>query len=165
MRIKKNSVFILLALLFTTNLTGCRAVMDKFTRKKDDQAPDMYLDLKYYQEVGGENFYKKFYMFAKGWLEEVQDELESGSNLKRIKVRLADAQGYIERMETYVNAEGRSLIAPVVKDLEVIAQKVNEPYLIGSSKQLRLAEQLEDTIRKFVKTCSIKKMKQHIIEQ
>lgn len=166
MLFKKNFILILFATSIVTNLTACKAIKDKFVRKKDEgKQQEMYLDLKYYQESGSFEFYKKYFFYAKGWLEEVQKELESGSNLKRIKVRMDDALGYIGRLEEYVNAEGKNIMKSSISEFKDIREEFYKPYFMGSRAQGRVAERLDDAIRKFVKTCSEQYMTDYLIEQ
>lgn len=164
-KVLKRKFTVVAALILVTNLTACTAVKDKFVRKKDEEKKEeMYLDLKFYEESSGAAFYKKSFIFAKGWLEEVQKELEYGSNLKRMKVRMDDALAYVGHMKSYLSPQGLDNTKLVWDELAQIRQEIDKPYFVGSRKQAKLAERLEDAIRLFVKQCSVDKLEDYILE-
>lgn len=125
-------LFLLLSVM--VNLNGCYALRKKFTRKpkKEESAP-LYLDLKEYPKVPTRKMYHQYYLFVRGWLEELKRSIEENISSKRQKKSIDQAVKNFEQIMYYYNEEGKEAAAPMHSKLVKLRKKVYDPYFSASS--------------------------------
>ena len=101
------SIFLVFLMIFS--LCGCHALRKKFVRKrKKDTPPPLYLELKEYPHKPTQDMYHQYWLFVRGWLEELLLSIEENANAKRQKKAIDEAVMnleqiiYIKYLENYL---------------------------------------------------------------
>ncbi|MBD3264933.1 MAG: hypothetical protein GF375_07500, partial [Candidatus Omnitrophica bacterium] len=89
----RHTLYFLLILGITISvLTGCRTLREKFIRKKKiEKEEQVYVDFKDYPSRPTEEAYTDYYLFTRGWLDELNESLRSSISHKRNKRAINEA--------------------------------------------------------------------------
>jgi hypothetical protein len=121
------ALFLILVMVF--DLGGCTALRRKFVRKRrKDLPPPLYLDLKEYPTTPTQDMYHQYWLFVRGWLEELSMSLEANSNAKRQRKAIDEAVINLEQIIYFYNEEGKQAIDPIYQELLAIRKDVHSPY-------------------------------------
>jgi len=124
-------VFFIVGLVFS----GCYALRKKFVRKRKHAIPPpVYLDLKEYPKVPTKEMYDEYYVFIKGWLDELIRCLENDYGKKRQKKSINEAIENLKQIAYFFTPEGKEKVQPLYEEMLVIKEKVVKPYLSYSDK-------------------------------
>ncbi|UCC94287.1 MAG: hypothetical protein JSW40_05610 [Candidatus Omnitrophota bacterium] len=139
--------FLALAFLF---LPGCHSLRRKFIRKKKYQkeAP-VYVDLKDYPEKPSREAYIDYYLFIKGWLDELASTLERGMSHKRARRAVNEAVMNLEQIISFYNTEGKDAIYPLYEELLEIKEEVEKNPTASQLKRNALVKKTENLQRRF----------------
>ena len=125
------SVVLIFFILFGT--CGCHALRKKFVRKrKKDAAPPLYLELKDYPHVPTQDMYHQYWLFVRGWLDELKLSIEEDSNKKRQRKAADEALMNFEQIVYFFNDTGKGIVASLQQELVSIREKVHNPYFSSS---------------------------------
>jgi hypothetical protein len=117
-------IFLLIALMFSTN--GCYTLRKKFTRQKKYQKEQpVYVGFKDYPNKPTKEAYLDYYLFVRGWLDDLVDALQKGTSLKREKRAIDEAIMNMEQIIGFFNQEGKEKIYPLYEDLSGFKKEVN----------------------------------------
>ena len=147
----RRAVLIMMAAVLLLDLTGCTAVRQKFVRKKKAQEqPQMYLDLKEYPAVPERQVYQTYYAYVNGWLEEMIVQVEHGSNRKRMKKSVDQAADNMAQLASFYNDTGRMALKPLQEELDLLRADMHDPYFVRGMDLRRTADRVRDLKRAFM---------------
>ena len=152
--------FIVLFLAFTLSFQflGCYALRKKFVRKrKKETPPPLYLELKEYPKVPTKEMYDEYYLFVRGWLDELIKTIQEATSSKRQKKCIDEALQNLEQIIYFYNEEGKKAIDPLHKELLSIREKVYNPYFITSQNSSYYIRKISKIKREFEKNFSYEK--------
>jgi hypothetical protein len=146
----RRSLSVILVFLVLFNLTGCHALRKKFVRKrKKDTPPPLYLELKDYPHVPTQDMYHQYWLFVRGWLDELKLSIEEKGNKKRQKKAIDEAVMNFEQIVYFFNAEGKEVIGPLQQELISIREKVHSPYFSSSMNTTIIIRRISKAKREF----------------
>lgn len=148
---KKQIIFILILVMTAGALSGCATVRRKFVRKKQaNDEPELYLDLREYAQAPAEEIYHQYYVFAHGWIEELVQLLDTGSNKKRMRYSIEQAISNFARLKEYIPSEKISDYRYLSDDLASLRKKVFNNTIVESRRDtlLRDARNIERDLEK-----------------
>ena len=146
-------------------LNGCYALRKKFVRKrKHNIPPPVYLNLKNYPKVPTKEMYDDYYVFVKGWLDELVRCMENDYGKKRQKKSINEAIENLKQIAYFFTPAGKEKIQPLYEGLVSLKEKVSQPYLSYSEKNyiVRKAERLK---REFERDFTYEKAKQWLRQE
>ena len=121
------SLVIILIIIF--DFSGCYALRKKFVRKRRKEIPPpLYLDLKEYPQVPTKDMYDQYYLYVRGWLDELIHTIEEKPNAKRQKKSIDEAVMNFEQIMYFYNEEGRKVAEPLYKELISLREEIHSPY-------------------------------------
>ena len=116
------NIFLILCLLSSS---GCYAIRKKFTRKKRVKKDvPVYVDFKEYDEQPSREAYLDYYLFVRGWLDELTEALQKGTSFKRQKRSLDEAIMNFEQIMAFLNRDGKEYIYPMYEELLGIREDI-----------------------------------------
>jgi hypothetical protein len=138
--------FILTLFLFP----GCYTLRKKFVRKKKyRKKTPVYVDFKEYPEKPSYEAYLDYYLFTRGWLDELIDSLKKGDSFKRAKRAINEAVMNLEQIIYFYNSEGKEEIYPLYEELISIKEEIQKFPNMSEIKRNFLASQVERIKRRF----------------
>jgi len=142
----KGKFFIIVLLVFM--ICGCYSLRKKFVRKKKvtGEMP-VYVDFKTYQEPKSQRIYEDYYLFARGWLEELIKSLTFTGNKKKQKQAIDEALMNIEQMMVFLNQEGKEELSLIYEELLKIKEKIYSSFLNDIEKEL-IVKKIEKILHK-----------------
>lgn len=120
---KRAIIFLAVTIVFSS---GCRTIRAKFVRERHPagEEPPVYASFKDYPAQPTKEAYIDYYDFLKGWIDDLAEALQEGTNLKREKRAIEQALMNMEQMMYYYNEEGKAKAAPLYKELQEIKDAV-----------------------------------------
>jgi hypothetical protein len=127
-------------------------VRKKFIRKKKStkEAP-VYVAFKDYPQRPTRKAYINYYLFVRGWLDELVGALEKGVSFKRKKRSINEAIMNLEQIISFYNTEGREQVYPFYEDLLDIKKQIEKNPNMSSMKTRSLIRKIELFKRRFEK--------------
>lgn len=145
---RKYFIFVLIAALFLTS--GCYSLRKKFIRKKKYQKEEpVYVNFKDYPTKPSREAYLDYYLFVKGWLEELTESLNRGYSIKREKRAIGEAVMNLEQMIGFFNKEGQEKIYPLYQDLTKVKVSIETNPNLSSVERNTLVQRIEHFRRRF----------------
>ncbi|MBN2121011.1 MAG: hypothetical protein JW734_08180 [Candidatus Omnitrophica bacterium] len=139
-------------LIMVFDFTGCMALRKKFVRKRRKEVPPpLYLELKEYPKVPTSDMYHQYWLFVRGWLDELNASMEEGANAKRQKKSIDEAFMNLEQIIYYYNEEGKKAIDPIYKEMVSIRTAVHDPYFSSSENFVLMKRRVSKVKRDFEK--------------
>jgi hypothetical protein len=140
-----------LAVLLAFN-SGCHALRKKFIRKKKPaKETPVYVDFKDYPERPSREAYIDYYIFVRGWCDELIKALEKGTSYKRQKRAIDEAIMNIEQILSFYNREGKEKLYPLYEDLCQIRQEIARSPNLSELKRNSVIKKVEQFRRRFEK--------------
>ncbi len=148
--------FIVLILGFLmVNLTGCHALRKKFVRKnKKETPPPLYLELREYPKAPTKEMYHEYYLFVRGWLEELKRAIEENQSPKRQKKSIDEAIKNLEQVMYYYNERGKEKIAPLHQRFLQLREEIYDPYFTATGNFNYVLREIDRLKREFEKNYS-----------
>lgn len=142
------SVALIFFILF--GACGCASLRKKFVRKRrKDAAPPLYLELKDYPHVPTQDMYHQYWLFVRGWLDELRLSIEEDSNKKRQLKAADEALMNFEQIVYFFNEQGKEIIAPLKQELVSIRETVHDPYFSSSMNTTIIVRRISKAKREF----------------
>jgi len=147
---RKALVFLLIAMLSLTS--GCHSLRKKFTRKKryKKEVP-VYVDFKDYPDKPSRKAYINYYLFVRGWLEDLTEALKKGISNKRQRRAIDQAVMNLEQIITFYNPEGKERIYPLYEELQGLREAIVKDPNMSETKRNILVRKIERLKRKLEK--------------
>ena len=147
---RKLLVFFLIAMLSLTS--GCYNIRKKFIRKKKQSKEiPVYVNFKDYSAKPSRGYYVNYYLFVRGWLEELIDALKKGISYKRQKRAINEAIMNLEQITTFYNVEGKEKIYPFYEELQGFRKTIQSSPNMSDTKRNSLTRKIERFKRRFEK--------------
>jgi hypothetical protein len=145
---RKYLILLLICVVFSSS--GCYALRKKFIRKKKyKEDPTVYVDFKKYPDVPSDQAYIDYYLFVRGWIDELTQALKKRVSFKRQKRSIEEILMNIEQMMACYNQEGKDEIYPLYEDFLGVRDEVIKAPHMSELKTNSLIKRLEHFKRKF----------------
>ena len=147
----KKTIILALSIMIFCNF-GCYGLRKKFVRKKksEKEAP-VYVDFKEYDQVPSREAYINYYLFIRGWLDELTGALEKDLSFKRQKRAVNEAVLNLEQIISFYNREGKDQVYPFYEELLGIKGEVEKSNVVSSFRKNSLIRKIENFKRRFEK--------------
>lgn len=142
------------SLILTTlsALCGCSSFRKKFIRKKKQQKEiPVYVDFKDYPPKPSRQAYINYYLFVRGWLDDLTETLERGISYKRQRRAINEAIMNLEQMISFYSAEGKDKIYPLYEELVRIRQDIKNSPNMSQIRKNSLIRKIKNFKRRFEK--------------
>lgn len=147
---KKSVIYLLLILVFFN--CGCHSFRKKFIRKKKhEKEPPVYINFKDYQSGLTREGYINYYLFVRGWLDELIGALERNESFKRKKRAIDEAVMNMEQIIYYFNDQGREEVYPIHQGLVAIQEQIMAQPNMSTIKSNSLTRKTQSFKRRFEK--------------
>ncbi|MFH1519108.1 MAG: hypothetical protein ABIE75_00865 [Candidatus Omnitrophota bacterium] len=147
---RKGLVFLLIAILSLTS--GCQNVRKKFIRKKKyKKEVPVYVNFKDYSGKPSRNAYVNYYLFVRGWLEDLTEALKKGISNKRQRRAVNQAIMNLEEIITFYNPEGKEKIYPLYEELQGLRETMEKEPNMSETKRNALVRKIERLKRRLEK--------------
>lgn len=145
---RRISIFILIVMISLT--AGCHSFRKKFIReKKYKKDPPVYVDFKDYPEKPSRKAYINYYLFVRGWLDELTEALKKGISCKRQKRAVNEAIMNLEQIISFCNQEGKDKIYPLYEELLGIREELVKSPNMSAARRNLFIRKIERLKRKF----------------
>jgi hypothetical protein len=145
--------FIVYALIvLTVFVSGCHSLRKKFIRpKKNIKEPPVYIDFKDYPEVIPKEAYIDYYLFVRGWLDELIGAFEKNDSYKRKFRAINEAVNNVEQIIYHFNRQGKDAIYPIYEQLKTIKYEIERQPNMSRISTNTLTRRTEAVKRRFEK--------------
>ncbi len=128
---------------------GCYPLRKKFVKKKPRRKPPVYLNLGENSPSFCKEVYLDCYLFIRGWLSEVIDELREGGNVKREKRAIDEVLHNLEVLKSFFNQEGKQKLMQFYKKVEEIKKEIESKLILSEVERLVIRRKVEIMEREF----------------
>lgn len=150
---KKILILLLIGIVFSTS--GCYTLRKKFIRKKKAQTEEpVYVNFKDYPTKPSREAYVDYFVFVKGWLEDLTealsvDRVDRGYNVKREKRAINGAVMNLEQIIGFYNQEGKEKIYPLYQELVKVREDLEKDPSMSPAGRTRILQRVEHFRREF----------------
>jgi hypothetical protein len=117
-------------------------------RKHKKELP-VYVNFKDYTSKLSRDTYIDYYLFVRGWLEELIDALGKGKSFKRAKRAIDEATMNFEQVISFFNQQGKEKIYPLYKELGEIRKEIEKVPNMSKVKRNYFIRKIEILKREF----------------
>ena len=147
---RKLLIFLLVAILSSTS--GCHSLRKKFIRKKKQrQELPVYVNFKDYPAKPSRGAYINYYLFVRGWLDDLTEALKKGISYKRQRRAINEAIMNLEQIITFYSPEGKDAIYPFYEKLQDFREAIKKSPNMSETKRNSLIRRIEQLKRRFEK--------------
>lgn len=143
--IRKISV-LLIVIIGIIYLQGCYSLRKKFVRKKKtnrEQELPVYLDFKTYPSRPSSDAYRDYFLFVKGWLDELMDTIKLEGSKKREKRAINEAIKNFEQMLYFFSEDKKKEFVPLYNDFLAIKTDIYNNPNLKEWDRIRLVRKIE----------------------
>jgi hypothetical protein len=145
---------------------GCVSFRKKFVRKsKADQGPELFLELKKYEDVPTEELYRPHFLYVKGWLEELSQLVQSNGNRKRMKKSIDAAIESFAQINAYLTDEGKEKLKPLYDRMLALRDKVYDPFKINAGTRYTTVAEVDAAIVMFKTQCAYDEVYPYFVDR
>lgn len=145
---KKILIFILLVVMIFGS--GCHSLRKKFVRKKKDtKETPVYINFKQYPQLPSRQAYVDYYLFVKGWLEDLVNALQDADSRKKEKRAVNEAIMNLEQIIYFYNQDGKENIYPLYEELLSVKGDIYKGISMNEIKRDMLAVKVDRIRRNF----------------
>ena len=133
--------------------SGCHSLRKKFIRKKKYEKEEVaYVSFKEYPRKPTREVYLDYYLFVRGWLEELEDALERGLGYTRQKRAINEAvMNFEQLMYFFESDEAKKKINPLYEEILRIKIEVERGASMSELKRSSLLRDVGNFKRRFEK--------------
>ena len=143
-------VFFLIAMISITS--GCHSLRKKFIRKKKQrQELPVYVDFKDYPTKPSRNAYINYYLFVRGWLDDLTEALKKGISYKRQRRAINEAIMNLEQIIAFYDTEGKDAVYPIYEELQSFREAMAKSPNMSETKRNLLIRRIKQLKRRFEK--------------
>ena len=147
---KKALVFFLIVMFSITS--GCSNIRKKFIRKKKyKKEVPVYVDFKDYPTKPSQDAYINYYLFVRGWLDDLIEALKKGISYKRQRRAINETIMNLEQIIDFYDAEGKDAVYPIYEELQGFREAMVKSPNMSEAKRNSLIRKIEQLKRKFEK--------------
>ncbi len=137
-----------LSLILVLN-SGCHSLRKKFVRKKKEKEPPVYVTFKEYPQKPARDIYIDYYLYTKGWLEDLTKALRKGISYKRQKRATDEAIMNLEQIISFFNQDGVKAIDSLYRNLKQVQTEIKRAPNLSQIKRNSLIRKIENIKREF----------------
>ncbi len=141
-------LFIIVSLMLVLN-SGCQSLRKKFIRKEKKEEVPVYISPKEYPEKPTREIYIDYYLYTKGWLDELAKALQKGISYKRQKRAIEEAVMNLDQIISFFNQEGKDNILPLQSELKKIEEEIKRVPNLSRIKRDSLIREIQNIKRDF----------------
>ncbi len=147
---RKLLIFLLVAMVSSTS--GCHSLRKKFIRKKkyEKEAP-VYVKFKDYPNKPSRGAYINYYLFVRGWLDDLTEALRKGVSYKRQRRAISEAIMNLEQIIAFYDTEGKDAVYPIYEELQGFREAMKKSPNMSEIRRNSLIRKIEKLKRKFEK--------------
>jgi predicted RND superfamily exporter protein len=145
---KKRILYILLLVVLASN-SGCHSLRKKFIRKKNKKEVPVYITTKEYPQKPTRDIYLDYYLYTKGWLEELTKALRKGISYKRQRYAISEAIMNLEQIISFFNQKGKENIESLYQELQQIQAEIKRAPNLSRVKRDSLVRKISRIKREF----------------
>ena len=93
--------------------------------------------------------YHQYWLFVRGWLDELLMSIEDNKNAKRQKKAIDEALMNLEQIIYFYNEEGKKAIEPLHAEIISIREEVHDPYFTSSINHSIIKRRIAKAKRQF----------------
>jgi len=109
----------------------------------------VYVDFKDYPSKPAREAYVDYYLFVRGWLDELTGALRKGISPKRQRRAINEAIVNLEQIISFYNPQGRDQIYPLYKTLLDMRDQLSRSPNLSSMQRNALVSKIEKFKRRF----------------
>ncbi|MBD3246455.1 MAG: hypothetical protein GF333_05530 [Candidatus Omnitrophica bacterium] len=129
---------------------GCHSLRKKFIRKKKTESQEqVYVSFKNYPQAPSREAYIDYYLFVRGWLDELIQALDRGDSFKRRKRAIGEARMNLEQIMSFFSSEGKDLLYPLFKTIVEVQEEIERYPNMSEMKRRYLIHRIEHFQRQF----------------
>lgn len=145
---RKLLIFFLVLMFSLTS--GCHNLRKKFIRKKKHKKEiPVYVDFKDYPAKPSRGAYINYYLFVRGWLDDLTEALKKGISYKRQRRAINEAIMNLEQIIVFYDAEGKDAVYPIYEELRGFREAIAKNPNMSEIKRSSLIRKIEQLKRKF----------------
>lgn len=103
---------------------GCRTLREKFIRQKPRKEAPVYVAFKEYPQKPTRQIYIDYYLYVRGWLDELAKALEKGISHKRQSYAASEALMNMDQIISFFNQEGKDAISSLHSELQAVKAEI-----------------------------------------
>jgi hypothetical protein len=146
------TLLIILLIAMVSLTSGCYSLRKKFIRKKKYEEEPAYVTFKEYPTKPTREVYVDYYLFIRGWLEELEDSLQRGLGYTRQKRAINETVMNFEQIMIFFDSpEAKEKINPLYEELLKIQTEVEQGASMSDMKRNSLLRDVEKFKRRFEK--------------
>ena len=132
--------------------SGFHSLRKKFTRKKKHgkEAP-VYVNFKDYPVKPSREAYINYYLFVRGWLDDLTEALRKGISYKRQRRAINEAIMNLEQVITFYDIKGKDAVYPLYEKLQGFREVIKKSPNMSEIKRNFLIRKIEQLKRRFEK--------------
>jgi len=132
--------------------SGCHSLRKKFTRKKKKKKDlAVYVDFKDYPDKPSREAYINYYLFVRGWLDDLIEALKKGTSYKRQRRAINEALMNLEQIIIFYNREGKDAVYPIYEQLQDLRKEMTRSPNMSEAKRNSVVRKIEQLKRRFEK--------------
>jgi hypothetical protein len=116
----------------------------------------VYVDFKDYPTKPSRDVYIDYYLFVRGWLDELTGALERGTSNKKERRAINEAIMNLEQIISFYNTDGKDAIYPLYEELLAIRKEVETSPNMADVRKNALIKRIEYFKRRFEKDFNYK---------
>lgn len=142
--------FFLIIMLSLTS--GCYNLRKKFIRKKKyKKEAEVYVNFKDYPAKPTREAYINYYLFVRGWLDDLIEALKKGISYKRQRRAINEAIMNLEQIIAFYSSEGKEALYPIYEELQGFREALDVSPNMSENKRNSLIRKVEQLKRTFEK--------------
>ena len=147
----KKTLVVFIIVMFSIT-SGCHSLRKKFIRKKKyEKEIPVYVDFKDYPDKPSRESYINYYLFVRGWLDDLTGALKKGISYKRQRRAINEAIMNLEQIIAFYDSEGKDEVYPIYEKLQYFRDEITKSPNMSEIKRNLLIRKIEQLKRNFEK--------------
>ena len=147
---RKLLIFLLVVIL--SLVSGCHSLRKKFIREKRHKKEALvYVNFKDYPAKPSRGAYINYYLFVRGWLDDLTEALRKGISNKRQRRAINEVIVNLEQIITFYDTEGKDTIYPLYEELQGFREALKKSPNMSELKRYFFIRKIERFKRRFEK--------------
>jgi hypothetical protein len=135
--------------------SGCVSFRKKFVRKsKADQGPELFLELKQYDDAPTETLFHSHFIYVKGWLEELAELVMYNGNKKRMRKSIDAAIDSFTQINAYLTDDGKERTRHLYTSMLALRKTIYDPFKVNPGNAVNIVTDIKRVILEFKHVCA-----------
>jgi len=145
---KKHILVILILAVFLSS--GCYSFRKKFVRsKKESKESPVFVNFKEYPTNPSRERYSEYYLFIRGWLDDLTTALSREGSFKRQKRAVNEAIMNMEQIMSFFTVEGQQVLYPIYDELRQFREELIKNPSMSELRRNSYIKKIEQIKRSF----------------